>query len=507
MIQPMKTASFFIYARKSTKGDDKQALSIESQLEALDQLVAQQNLTVVDMIIERESAHVPGRPRFNAMLRRIEAGEATGIIAWHPDRLARNSRDGGEIIYLLDTGALTQLKFCTFWFENTPQGKSNLGHEFVQTKQYSDKLACDTKRGLMQKAKNGIYPSKAPRGYLNNRLTKTLVLDPQLAPIVKRAFEVYAEGASTIEDMKRFFAARGMLSKPTKRWQSQGGKHVHIEWVRRFLRNPIYYGHFEYGGVRYEGKHEPIISKELFDRVQEVLEGRTHHMKPEPQQKPFGGLFRCAECGMMVTAEVQKGHTYYRCSKKSKALKCSQPFIREEELERQLGAMLTTFSLRSDWADEMLTLLEAERKESAQSVRAILKQKREEIAAIANKVQKLLDTYLEELIDREIFAERKAALMAHKKGLEEQVAACEQDRNAWLEPFRRWIVTAKTTGEVAVTGAQHEKKALAQKVFGSNLFLDSKKARGSASKPWSLLLETEFSGGMVPRLGLEPRTN
>jgi DNA invertase Pin-like site-specific DNA recombinase len=142
-----------VYARKSTRGEEKQILSIQSQKDALEKLVHEQNLYVVEIITERESAHVPGRPRFNEMMRRIELGEAHGVIAWHPDRLARNSMDGGQIIYFLDSGKLTDLKFASFWFENTPQGKSNLGHEFVQTKQYSDKLSCDTTRGLQQKAR------------------------------------------------------------------------------------------------------------------------------------------------------------------------------------------------------------------------------------------------------------------------------------------------------------------------------------------------------------------
>jgi site-specific DNA recombinase len=143
--------TYFIYARKSTRGEEKQMLSIPSQLAALEKLAKQQNLAIADRIKEKESAHVPGRPLFNSMMKRIQAGEASGIIAWHPDRLARNSKDGGETIYFLDEGFLTDLKFATFWFENTPQGKSNLGHEFVQTKQYSDKLGCDTKRNLKWK--------------------------------------------------------------------------------------------------------------------------------------------------------------------------------------------------------------------------------------------------------------------------------------------------------------------------------------------------------------------
>jgi site-specific DNA recombinase len=254
-----QSIKYFVYARKSTRGEDKQILSIQSQKEALEKLVREQNLPVADIITERESAHEPGRPQFNTMMRRIEAGEASGIIAWHPDRLARNSMDGGQIIYFLDTGKLTDLKFASFWFENSPQGKCNLGHEFVQTKQYSDKLSCDTKRGLVQKARMGVFPGLAPRGYMNDKATKTIVLDPHLAPVVKRAFEVYAEGDKTLDDMQVFFADHGIVSKKYKNRGNKGGLKLHVDLIRRFLRNPIYYGHFEYAGELYEGTHPPII--------------------------------------------------------------------------------------------------------------------------------------------------------------------------------------------------------------------------------------------------------
>ncbi len=221
--QPTK---FFLYARKSTKGNEKQTLSIPSQLEALRKMSREQNLPVVAEITERESAHAPGRPNFNRMMQRIEAGEASAILAWHPDRLARNSKDGGEIIYFLDEGMLTDLKFATFWFENTPQGKSMLGHEFVQTKQFSDKLGCDTKRGLDDKAKMGWFPGLAPLGYLNEKGTKTIVLDPHVAPIVREAFETFAEGDKTIEFMQRFFADRGIISRKIHR-RDKGGLPLH----------------------------------------------------------------------------------------------------------------------------------------------------------------------------------------------------------------------------------------------------------------------------------------
>src|ERR1043166_8779045 len=493
------STKYFLYARKSTKDREKQVLSIPSQLDALRRLAKQQSLTVVAEITERESAHVPGRPEFNKMMQRIEAGEATGILAWHPDRLARNSLDGGAIIYFLDAGKLIDLKFASFWFENTPQGKSNLGHEFVQTKQYSDKLACDTKRGLEDKARMGIYPAQAPRGYVNDKATKTIGVDPHLAPIVKEAFETFAQGDKTLDAMQNFFAERGILSKKRfTRANCRGGLKLHHDWIRRFLRNPFYYGHFEYAGELYEGKHKPIISKELFDKVQAVLAKRTHRIAEERAPKAFAGLFWCGECGMAVTAEVQKGHTYYRCTKKSKTHKCSQKFIREEELDRQLSLMLRDFALNPEWAAQMLDMAEKEGEELARSSRAFGLEKQEQLAAIKESVNRLTSIYVSQDIDRETFLAQKDELLSKKKVLEESLDRNEREiSRTWLEPFKEWINTAQTMSEVAEIGSPQEKKRVAVQVFGSNLFLDSKKARGCAAKPWSFIPENHTLGKMV----------
>ncbi len=496
---------YFRYIRKSTRGDEKQVLSIDSQREALDRFVQERGLVVVGEFIERESAHAPGRPVFGDMMRRIGAGEANGIIAWHPDRLSRNSMDGGQIIYFLDDGKLADLKFPSFWFENTPQGKANLGHELVQTKQYSDKLGCDTKRGLEDKARMGHYPSAAPRGYLNDKATKTVVLDHELAPVIKRAFELYARGDQTIEMMRDFFYHQGMLTRRTN-CKVRGGLKVHEDFVRRLLRNPFYYGHFNYAGELYEGKHPPIITKRLFDQVQEVLNRRGRVVKTTQTPKALLGLFRCGECGMGVTAEIQKGHTYYHCTRKSKVKVCRQPYVREEDLDRQLSSMLLPFGLRSDWATPMLRMIDDERRQLAASSRNASQERRAEITRLETKLQRLLDAYLEQLIDRAQFAAQKAEILARKKSIMEETTLSEQPRHAWLEPFQNWIKTAEKLGETVKNGSLTEKKTIAAKVFGSNLFLEDKKARGMALKPWSLLVESASTGGMVRDTGFEPVT-
>ncbi len=160
---------YFIYARKSTDDEERQILSIQAQLDELRMLAAREKLEVVREYIESQTAKKPGRPIFNEMLKAIKKGEAQAILAWHPDRLARNSVDGGRIIYDLDTGNVTTLKFPTFWFENTPQGKFMLNIAFGQSKYYVDNLSENIKRGLRKKLREGIYPNMPPPGYLQRQ--------------------------------------------------------------------------------------------------------------------------------------------------------------------------------------------------------------------------------------------------------------------------------------------------------------------------------------------------
>ena len=166
---------FFLYARKSTDVEDKQVLSIDAQLTELREYALREGISISAEIIEKQSAKVPGRPLFNKMMKEIETFGGN-ILAWNPDRLARNSVDGGQIVYFLDIGKITSLKFPSHWFENTPQGKFSLSMAFVQSKYYVDSLSENTKRGLRQKVRMGIFPSQAPVGYLSIREQKQSLL-------------------------------------------------------------------------------------------------------------------------------------------------------------------------------------------------------------------------------------------------------------------------------------------------------------------------------------------
>jgi site-specific DNA recombinase len=499
----MKTNNtFFLYARKSTDVEDKQIRSIDAQLFELREFAVKEQLTIADEVIEKQSAKTPGRLIFNNMLSRIEAGEASGILSWHPDRLARNSVDGGRIIYLLDTGKLVSLKFPgTFWFENSPQGKFMLGLAFAQSKQYVDALSENTKRGLREKIRRGEFPCQAPIGYLNDYRTKRIIIDPETAPLVTQSFELYATGEWTLDKLREF------LGKNRRR--TPNGKLVGRSFVSRMLSNPMYYGHFLYKEEVHEGSHPPIIAKSLFDKVQAVLNRRWRYSpaKKVTPAKAFLGLLRCGECGGGVTAEIQKGHIYYRCTKKNKAQKCSQPYIREEALDSQISELLSQFRFPDGWAEEMLIKLAQDESGLSQAAAALAADKEVEIAKLNQKLQRLTDSFLDAVIEREIYLAEKAKILSRRKTLHEQIENCVQAKNDWLEPFKEWILTAKTTGKIAKTGSLLEKRVLAQEVFGSNLILDRKKARGSCVNLWFHLTEKSPCGGMVGWEGLEPSTN
>ena len=486
---------FFLYARKSTDVEDKQVMSIEAQLVELRELAKRENLEVIEEFVEKQSAKIPGRPIFNSMIDRIEKNEASGILSWHPDRLARNSVDGGRIIYLVDTGRLSALKFNTFWFEPTPQGKFMLSISFSQSKYYVDALSENTKRGHRQRARNGYMLGKAPLGYINDTRNKTIVIDKRVAPIVIKVFEMYSKGDTKLTDISTFLAEKGLMRHKSDR--------LRLSSTTKILSNIFYYGLFKYDGDIYEGRHDPIVSKKLFDEVQEVLKNRNKQWskaKIEKIHKPYLGLLKCGECGMSITGEIKVKHykngtegvfKYYRCTKKSLTHKCHQPhYTSEASVHSQLTTLIKNYSLRQNWANKMLFRLEKEESNIAQSSLAVNNLKKKEIESIDIKLKLLLDSYLDQIIDKDSFQEKKLELISQKKTFEEQIINNTKQQGSWIEPMRKWIKEATEVDQIISTNNKEQIKLLAKKIFGSDLYLEHKKLRGDGQKSWSSLRST-----------------
>jgi site-specific DNA recombinase len=470
---------YFLYARKSTDSEDRQVRSIDDQLAELRELASKENITIVKTFIEKQSAKIPGRPLFNDMLERIEAGEAEGIIAWHPDRLARNSMDGGKIVYFLDMGRLHDLKFCVGCsFENTSQGKFMLQIAFSQSKYYVDNLSENIKRGQRQKLKNGLWPQEAPLGYLNDKATKLIVIDPPKALLVKKAFELYASGTYSFALLATTMAELGLVGRKKIRATLSPANFQYL------LQNPFYCGLIRFNGELYEGKHDAIISKELFDRAQERMKHRCKPNKKKAKYFALRGLMNCGGCGCLITAEKQKGHNYYRCTKRKGS--CSQPYVREEALEAQISEYFEKLALPDDLASWLTSEITREQAESAEAGTVQSDRLSKLVKEVVAKLDRLMEGYLEQAISLPEYQKQKNKLVEEKHRLKEKLTSSLNQKGSWFEPALRFVSDCNRATDLARNHNLEEKRDFLQKV-GSNLLLSEKLLAVTPCDEWEIV--------------------
>ncbi|KKR24032.1 MAG: Recombinase [Candidatus Yanofskybacteria bacterium GW2011_GWD2_39_48] len=473
----MLKPKYFLYARKSTEEDDRQVMSIEAQLFELREIARKENLEILEEFQESKSAKTPGREVFGEMMARVEQNDGVGILAWHPDRLARNSIDGGRIIYAVDTRKVVSLRFPTFWFEPTPQGLFMLQVAFGQSKYYSDNLAENIKRGIRQKLRRGEWLNLAPFGYQNNPRTHNIEPHPTEARIVKLAFEEYPKGTHSFISLAQFLADLGVVSR--------NGTPLAKASIKRLLTNRAYLGFIKHSGEWFDGSFEPIISPQLFSAVEEVLKSKERPRKRKARHDfPFTGLFRCEECQSMISAQWATGksghrYRYYRCSKKRGV--CSQSYTQEHFLAEQIQSRLKTISLCDVYTDWMLhKVTEFEREEVSVS-QSEVQNLSDSIKANEARMEKLVSTYLDGDIAKEMYLTRKDTLMRAILALKEKKKDFERGRNNWVEPLRNWILDLKQADFLSTSNDFHEIKSFVQKI-GTNPLVRDKSARPNSSR-------------------------
>src|SRR3990167_10239738 len=330
--------NYCLYARKSSESDERQAMSIDSQIKEMQTVAQRENLLIKEIREESHSAKLSGqRPVFNQLLIDIEQSEFSGILTWAPDRLSRNAGDLGKLVDLMDQEKLVQIKTYSQTFSNNPNEKFLLMILCSQAKLENDNRGINVKRGLRAKCEMGWRPGVAPLGYknimANNRISQ-VVLDEERSPIIKQMFERVAE--------------KGHSGRTIKQWldrinfRTKNDKHLALSRIYSTLKNPFYWGSFEFNGQIYKGNHPAIVTKAIFDKVQKqlVVPAREWHKKVFP----FKTLCVCGSCRGGVTAEEKykklkyggfSKHVYYHCTR-SKDYECDEPYITEENLINQL---------------------------------------------------------------------------------------------------------------------------------------------------------------------------
>jgi DNA invertase Pin-like site-specific DNA recombinase len=474
-----QTTRFFIYARKSTDDPQRQVRSIDDQLAELRELAQRENLEVVEALVEKQTAKRPGRPVFNKMIERIERGDADGILAWHPDRLSRNSLDAGRLIYLLDNRKIADLRFPTVTVDQSAHGKFMLAIMFGQSKYYVDNLSENIKRGQRNKLKNGIWPMVAPIGYLNDHRTRRIVLDPDRAPLIRQAFELYSTGDYTIDRLGDLMGSLGLTNRrdrPLSRPQ-----------YHRLLSNPLYYGVIFYSGESHEGQHEAIVSKKLFDRVQAVIHEKSKPKAPKLKQYLYRGLFRCGECGCFITTETQKGNNYLRCTKRVKR-DCSQPYTRETDISQQIHDAIKSVAVPEDWIEWMEQERQKEMAQETVSLAADCEKIRSVIAATDDKLKRLMAAYLDQALSLDEYRQLKTNLLSERVTLKQELSTLEKNRTGWFEPAGCFLKSLREATLLTSSDDDTKKRDFFRKV-GSNFTVTHKVLNFNFREPWKTLTE------------------
>ncbi len=348
---------YCLYARKSSEEEERQAMSIDSQINEMLQLAENQDLNIVEIRREAHSAKASNmRPVFNSLLTDIAADKFNAVLTWAPDRLSRNAGDLGTIVDLMDQGHLKEIRTHGQTFTNSPNEKFLLMILGSQAKLENDHRGVNVKRGLRAKATTGWRPGMPPLGYNIMKAIgpndKKIVIDPERAEIIQELFKKVG-----------FYGYSGRMAytwlKDETTFTTRSGKLLALSGIYNMLKNTFYYGEFEYptgSSSWYKGKHDPLISKDLFTTTQEQLKSpHKNRAKWGSKGFHFTRLMTCGGCGSGITAEEkfkklkdggQNRYVYYRCSKK-KNFDCSEKYLREEELVKQLLKIFDTIDLKA----------------------------------------------------------------------------------------------------------------------------------------------------------------
>lgn len=343
---------YCLYARKSTEQEDKQALSIESQVREMQSLAERDGLEIIEIKREAHSSKEVGqRPVYNELIAEIKQGKFNGILTWAPDRLSRNAGDLGAVVDLMDQGILKEIRTYGQKFTNNPNEKFLLMILGSQAKLENDNKMVNVKRGLRARCEMGLWPSVPPTGYLPNpdRNKKCeVIVDELRAPVIKQMYEKVAYDG---------WSGRKLFKWLTHdiRFKTRNGKPLTLSNIYIILKSPFYFGTFEYpkgSGQWYKGIHEPIITKDLYLQVQKQITS-DHLVRAQDKEFAFTRMITCGLCGSGVTADekfknlkdgTQARYVYYGCTKfRDKNCKCGH--IREEDLIEQMANILDTVSL------------------------------------------------------------------------------------------------------------------------------------------------------------------
>ena len=441
--QEQSKIKYFIYVRKSSESEDRQALSIESQIDELQKIAKEENLTVIDILQESKSAKKPGRPIFNDLMTRIHNGEAQGILCWKLDRLARNPIDGGTINWMVQQGTIKHIQTCGRSYYPT-DNVLMMSVEFGMANQFIMDLSAGVKRGLEKKARMGWLPGVAPLGYLNTpdleKGFKIIVKDTERFNVIRKMWELMLTGSYT--PPKILDIANNEWGFKTRRFKRIGGNPLSRSGIYKIFTSQFYAGIVEHNGIEYQGKHEPMITLDEYDRVQMLL-GRKGKPRPKRHSFAFTGAIRCGECGCLYTAETKKKllksgevkeHTYYHCTRKTRKVQCSQKKnIPADNLELAIEKEIEKYTILPQFLDWALEGLESNNSSETENKAKIRAMQEKALSSKQEELSELTKMRARNLIDDESFISERKEIQSEIIKINESLQNTGSDSDQLIE--------------------------------------------------------------------------
>ena len=396
-----------LYARVSSREQEREGYSIPAQRRLLTEYARTRGFHIQHEFVDVESAKNPGRKEFGNMLRLLESDQACrSVLVEKTDRLYRNRTDALAFEGLIERrGVEIHLvkEARVIGKESRSQDKFMHDIHVAVAKHYVENLKEEVKKGMREKAEQGIYPGRAPFGYRNNSILRSIEVHPQNAPILERVFLLYASRRHSLATLRKAILA-------------ESGIRINRAYLEKILKNPFYVGSFLWRGIEYRGTHPPLISLDLFQRAQQAFAARN---KPKYRKHDFAfaGLLRCAHDGCTVTTELQKGkYVYYRCSQGRG--KCALPYTREEALSVRLGELLKGIYVPEGIARRILGTLEASQEGAETQRQEQFMALQQRLAALRTRMDQIYEDQLDGKIDQELWTRKQTQYREQERTLE-----------------------------------------------------------------------------------------
>jgi site-specific DNA recombinase len=476
----MKT---IIYCRKSSESEDRQVQSLESQLTELKAIAAKRELDIDKIFTESMSAKAPGRPVFNEMLSYVQKHKDCVILTWKLDRLARNPIDQGQISWLLQKSVIKEI----VTYEKSYHPDDNIlamSVESAMANQYVRDLAVNIKRGNRTRLEKGGLPGPAPVGYLDNKATKFKDIDPIKAPLVKQAFELYASGSYSLRDLSRLMHAKGLRTCTGRRFSKA--------MMHRLLSNPFYYGVIRRLGQYYPGNHQPIITKTLFDRAQDVLSGKTR-ARGQRLFFPLRGYMQCAHCNCLLTVSRKKGHVYYYCTNGKGNCNQHKSYLKEKSVNELVAKVLSEIKFDQEMVE--ITYLAAKEKtlRKGDTLQTHKQQLDKQLKIVQDKLSNLTDILSADPAMKEALRPKILSVEQEIKLIQEQMSALEHneavDPLVTLEQTKKAFLQACSASFDYLEADDNKKSVILKNLLWNLKVQDQKVQQYQLKQPFQLMAE------------------